>query len=253
MKRVFLEIKFNGSAYSGWQIQPNALTVQECIETSISKIYNQKITILGCGRTDAGVHASQFYLHVDIPEELFDNNLLAHKLNGLLPKDISVVNILNVSNESHARFDATYRAYRYHLHFHKDPFLNGTSFRYNQSQRPVFEDLNKVAEIIKAYSDFYPFCKTKNDLDHYRCEIYEALWTQNSNNQYSFYISANRFLRGMVRLIVGTCIKVSIGAISVDELRVALDNQSRLKKAWAVPPEGLFLVSVKYPYIHSDV
>lgn len=249
MKRYFIELAYDGKNYAGWQIQANALTVQEVIQTGLSKIYNQPIDITGCGRTDAGVHASQYYCHTDLPDERFETSLIAHKLNGVLPFDIGIKRVFEVDQDAHTRFDPSSRSYDYFMHFSKDPFLRHRSFRYNQSVSPDFDKLNEAAAFLLQYKEFYPFCKSNTEVETFLCDISKAEWSKGPDGNFEFQITANRFLRGMVRLIVGMCIHVAIGKVSLEEVREAMENQTRLEHAWSVPAEGLFLSSIKYPYI----
>lgn len=249
MQRYFIQLAYDGSAYAGWQIQPNALTLQEVIQNGVSKIYNQKIEVVGCGRTDAGVHASQYYCHLDLPDNKFDESLIAHKLNGVLPFDIGIKSVIKFKEKRHARFDASSRSYIYNIHFTKDPFQRHHSFRYNQSKIPDFTKLNEAARILLSYKEFFPFCKTNTEVETYLCDISSSYWHKINDYALEYHITANRFLRGMVRLIVGMCIHVAIDKISIDEVKNALDTQKKLPHAWSVPAKGLFLSSIKYPYI----
>lgn len=247
-KRIFIKLSYKGTNYSGWQIQPNAPTIQDDIEKSLSKLYNESISIVGCGRTDAGVHASKYYCHVDIPEERFTEKDLYYKLNGILNDEIAIMEILNVADDAHARFDATARSYFYNIHFAKQPFILDTSFKYNQSKIPDFQKLNEAAALLKAYKAFYPFCKSHTETDTFLCDISESYW-EKEDGHLKFNITANRFLRGMVRLIVGMCINVAIDKFPLGDVKEALEKQTRLQYAWSVPAEGLFLSNIKYPYI----
>jgi len=247
-KRVFIQLSYKGTSYSGWQIQPNAYTVQEEIETALTKLYNEKVAIVGCGRTDTGVHATMYYCHVDLNQDRFENKDLAYKLNGILSDNIAVQNILDVSNNAHARFDATQRAYFYRLHFEKQPFNMESSFRFNQSGIPDFELLQKAADLITNYKAFYPFCKANTEVETYNCKIFYSYWEQTTEGL-KYHVSANRFLRGMVRMLVGMSLNVATNKIKIEEVKKALDNQTRLHVAWSVPPHGLFLSDVKYPYL----
>lgn len=249
MQRYFIEISYKGSKYAGWQIQPNAITIQALIEDALSVIYNSKVGIVGCGRTDAGVHASQYYFHVELVPEKYDDGLIMYKLNGMLPYDIAVKRVLKVDSECHARFDATGRAYTYFIHFYKDPFLLNVSYKYNQVVKPDFEKLQAAAQLLTNYDAFFPFCKTNTEVDNYRCQILRSEWIRHSDGNLEYHIKANRFLRGMVRLIVGMCINVATKKLSLDIVKKALDNQERLDQAWSVPSEGLFLSEVTYDFV----
>ena len=247
-RRYFLEIKYDGSFYAGWQIQPNALTVQEVIQNALKKILKQDINVVGCGRTDAGVHASQFFLHFDV-EVIPDARHFLYKLNALLEKSIAAIKLIPVAPDAHTRFDAASRTYHYYVHFYKNPFLVHTSYRYNQSKSPDFEKLQEAASLLLEYHDFFPFCKSKSEVEHYKCDLSVSEWKIDESGQWIYEVTANRFLRGMVRLIVGMCLNVSIGKISIEEVKYALDNQELIRHAWSVPSEGLFLSQIKYPYL----
>ncbi len=249
MIRYFLKLSYNGSDFFGWQIQPNDITVQETIEKAISKLSNQHINVVGCGRTDARVHASEYYAHIDLPKAWEDTEQLRYKLNLMIPHTINIADIILVSPEAHARFDATQRSYVYKMNFVRDPFQQNTIFKFNQPGRPDIKLMNDLSSLFLEYKSFFSFCKTNSDVDHYLCNISEFHWEVISETEWHFHITSNRFLRGMVRLIVGTCINVGLGRVSEDEVHSALKNQERLIRAWAVPPEGLYLSKIKYPYI----
>ncbi|MEM6771966.1 MAG: tRNA pseudouridine synthase A, partial [Bacteroidota bacterium] len=157
MQRYFVELAYRGTAYHGWQKQPGAVTVQETIEAALSTLLNQPIEVLGCGRTDAGVHASQFYLHFDGPDQLAEN--LLSRINKFLPKDIAIFRFLPVASEAHARFDATQRSYEYHLTFRKNPFTMTTAYYFPMRRQLQVEALQKAADILLAHQSFFPFCK----------------------------------------------------------------------------------------------
>jgi len=248
MKRYFFQIAFVGTNYSGWQRQPNAPTVQQCIEESLLKVLKHDIGIVGCGRTDAGVHASDFYFHLDLEED-FQKQELVYKLNRMLPGDISVSEILDVPSESHARFDATSREYRYTMKFEKDPFIENLAYHYNQSAELDFNKLQEAAGLLLEHKQFYPFCKSNSDVLNYNCDMMRSEWIKESPNNWSYSVEANRFLRGMVRLIVGMCLNVATSKISLEHVKESMENQKRLDYAWAVPAKGLSLVKINYPYI----
>ena len=249
MKRYFFKISYDGSPFSGWQKQSNANTVQECVEQGLSKLLRQPMDILGCGRTDAGVHASDFYFHVDLSDDDYNETEIVYKLNKIMPPEISVNKMISVHKEAHARFDATSRAYCYRIHFKKNPFERKYSFRYNQSVKPDFELMQDTAKEIVLHNSFFPFCKTHSDVLNYNCNITRSEWLKVSDYQYEFHIQANRFLRGMVRLIVGACLNIGTGKLKLQELNAALKRQERLQYALSVPANGLTLASIEYPYI----
>ncbi len=248
MNRYFAEIAYRGDSFSGWQKQVNAITIQEKIEASFSRIFNTEIPIVGCGRTDAGVHASQYYFHVDLPEFDFKLEDLVFKINGMVGSDIIIKRISEVKSDYHSRFDAIERTYNYHIIFKKDPFRKGMVYEYDQSVIPDLKNLNKAADIVLKYSSFFPFCKSNTDVDTYECQITQSKWEKLESGEMIYSISSNRFLRGMVRLIVGMCINVSIDRLSIADVKHAFEDQVRLERSWSVPAGGLFLSRIKYPY-----
>jgi len=246
--RYFSELAYNGTNYCGWQRQPHSPTVQEKIEVAFSTILRASITIHGCGRTDTGVHASQYFMHFDFDKE-FPKGFIG-RVNKFLPKDIVIKRIFEVTPEASSRFDAYHRSYEYHLSFNKNPFELETLFYFPFLK---FLDLNKMqqaADLLLNYDEFFPFCKTKSDANHMRCEMKRAEWVYDEKEERMvFHISANRFLRGMVRLIVGMCINVGWGKLSLTDVKFALDNQVRLKKDLSVEAKGLFLTEIRYPFL----
>lgn len=249
MNRYFVKIAYNGADFSGWQNQKNAESIQGRIEFALTKLYQVNVPIVGCGRTDAGVHASQYYFHVDIPNDKISIEDLHFKLNNMLGSNIVIYNFHKVNNDAHARFDATSRSYVYNLGFQKNPFNFGLYYYYDQSGIPDFKKLEEAAHLLLSYENFFPFCKTNSDVETYNCLLEESRWERLDRDNYRFHITANRFLRGMVRLIVGMCLKVSTGKIDLQDVKLAMENQVRLEKAWSVPPQGLFLSQIRYPYI----
>jgi len=248
--RYFAELAYNGAQYVGWQKQPNGMSIQTTIEKGLSKILRQSIEVVGCGRTDAGVHAKQYFLHFDFENELPDD--LLFRLNKVLPKDISFKRILKVADNAHARFDAKHRAYEYHLDFHKNPFEIDTVYYFSQAKKLDHQKMQDAAKLLFEFEAFFPFCKSKNDARTMNCEIMRSEWVfDEENERMVFHISANRFLRGMVRLIVGMCLNVGLGKVSLDEVRTALEQQERLTKSLSVPPHGLFLIDIRYPYVEA--
>jgi len=244
-QRYFLTLSYRGTHYSGWQIQPNDTTVQETLETAISTILRQKIDVTGCGRTDAGVHARYYMAHFDATGDLPPTFL--NGLNSLLPDDIAVYDIQPVASTAHARYDAYERSYAYHISFRKDPFLTETAWFYPQFQRLDLNKMAEVANLLLQYESFFPFCKTNSGLDAYHCALKTAFWEILPDAQgLIFHITANRFLRGMVRLIVGACVQTGIGQLSVADIKNALDKQQHLPKSLSAPPQGLFLTSILY-------
>lgn len=244
MQRYFIHFAYKGTNYHGWQNQPNAISVQEVLENCLSTILRTNISIVGAGRTDTGVHAKQMYAHFDFSECL--SNEFIKKMNAFLPKDIVVYDLILVDIEAHARFDATSRTYEYHLHTQKNPFLDDVSFYFQQPLQ--LDKMNEAAKILLTYDDFECFSKKHTDVNTFLCEITEAHWKSN-NHQLIFTISANRFLRNMVRAIVGTLLDVGIGKINVSDLHQIIQSKNRNQAGFSVPAHGLFLTQVKYPYI----
>ena len=246
MPRYFLELAYNGTRLNGWQRQPNAPSVQATIEDALRLILRQPtLEIVGCGRTDTGVHAGEYFAHFDFEGD-FPASFLerANKLVGL---DIVLKQIHAVEPEAHARFDAFRRSYNYHLTFQKNPFSTETEWYFPHAKRLDYEKMQKTADLLRGYAEFAPFCKTNSDAQTMRCDISEAAWIFDKNGAI-FTISANRFLRGMVRLVVGACINVGLGQMELEDVKQALDTQTPLIKSYSVPPTGLFLSRVVYPF-----
>lgn len=244
--RYFLEFAYNGTHYHGWQLQPNTKTVQETLTHAISTLLRTPIELVGAGRTDAGVHAKQMYAHFDF-DEPFEKATLVQKMNSFLPEDIVVFDIHTVAEEAHARFDATARTYEYHMHLFKDAFCNDLSFYHF---RPLNVGLmNEAAKILFEYEDFECFSKTHTDVFTFNCTIYKAEWEVKDNNKLVFTVSANRFLRNMVRAIVGTLINVGLEKITLDDFRKIIESKNRGNAGFSVPGKGLFLTKVSYPYL----
>ncbi len=243
--RYFARLAYNGANYYGWQKQPNQISVQEQIETALSTVFNQATEIVGCGRTDTGVHARQYFIHFDSPYPLPEG--FVRRINKLLPRDIAIDEFIPVHPEAHARFDATLRSYEYFIDLKKNPFAEKTAYFFPFGDQIDPLTLQQAASIVLDYEDFFPFCKTDSDAQTMKCLIKQSEWKfYPDQHRMVYHISANRFLRGMVRLIVGMCLNVSMNKVSIREVREALDTQTRLKKSWSAPPEGLFLTQVVY-------
>ncbi len=247
--RYFLELAYNGTRFCGWQRQPNAPSVQQTIEDVFTMMLRQQIEITGCGRTDTGVHASQYFAHFDFESD-YPKNFL-DRANKLVGNDIALKKIIAVDDDVHARFDATSRSYQYALSFEKSPFLTEIAWFFTQKDRLDFDKMQKAADLLRGYAAFVPFCKTHSDAQTMNCNIIQSEWIFTDDGA-SFHISANRFLRGMVRLIVGMCINVGLGQLSLEDVKEALDKQEPLKKSYSVPPTGLFLMDIKYPFIMAN-
>lgn len=250
MPRYFAELAYKGTRFVGWQNQPGQKSVQSTIEKAFFTILRQPIEVVGCGRTDAGVHARQFFLHFDCEEELEDPFL--SRFNKVVGKDIAIRQFIPVASDAHARFGATERSYEYHLELQKNPFSNETAYFFPQSKQLNIDQLQKAASLLLAYEAFYPFCKSNSDTKTMNCDLRRAEWEMDENqNKLIFHISANRFLRGMVRLIVGMCLNVGLGKTRIEEVEKALEEQSRLSRSYSVPPQGLYLTKIKYPFLSN--
>lgn len=251
MTRFVFEIQYNGKNYYGWQIQPKQISIQEKIEKTLGKLFgNQTIQIVGCGRTDAGVHAYQSYFHVDL-EEKYELDVLLFKVNRMLPLDITIKKIIPVTADFHARFHATKRTYRYKIHQEKNSFVEGLSLYYPSILD--FKAMNKACEYLIGTKDFTSFSKLHTDVKTNICTIFHAQWYEDTaSNSYYFEISADRFLRNMVRAIVGTLIEVGHGNLKPEDLTeiVALKNRSEAKLS--VPAHGLYLWEVLYPNLNEN-
>lgn len=249
-QRYFIEIAYNGTAYHGWQIQNNAISVQEVLNKALSTILRQEIETLGCGRTDTGVHATQLFAHLDINgEEDVLNPRFLLSLNSLLPYDISVKRFIKVKQDAHARFDATNRSYEYHIHFTKDPFKHNLSWLLRDI--PDIELMNKAADLLKEYRDFSCFSKSNTQTFTNNCVITRAEWIE-VEGALVFHISADRFLRNMVRAIVGTLVKVGKREIEPEQVRDIIESKNRSNAGESVPACGLYLTEVDYPYISAN-
>ncbi|WP_370001100.1 tRNA pseudouridine(38-40) synthase TruA [Winogradskyella sp.] len=241
--RYFLEFSYNGKAYHGWQNQPNAISVQEVLEKALSTILQDDISIVGAGRTDAGVHASQMFAHFDF-EDNFEPTNLIYKLNSYLPKDIAIHDIFKTTSEAHARFNAMSRTYHYKISTSKNVFEY--DFMYQVLQPLNIDAMNKACEILLEYKDFQCFSKSNTDVKTYYCDVKEAFWSK-KNDQLLFTITANRFLRNMVRAIVGTMVNIGLGKIDPNDLHDIIASKKRSEAGFSVPAHGLYLVEIVYP------
>ena len=240
--RYFIELSYDGTPFVGWQRQPSGDSVQSCLEDALSILFRKPLIIVGAGRTDAGVHAHQMFAHVDL-DELIDQNL-RFRLNKLLPKEIAVQNIIAVSQDAHARFDAVSRSYRYHITTQKNPFLQKRSYQF---AKPLdIELMNQAAKILIDHEDFKCFSKSKTDVKTYICNIQHAHWQQ-EGSELVFFIKANRFLRNMVRAIVGSLIEVGLRKISISDFEAIIVSRDRSQAGYSVPAHGLYLECINYP------
>lgn len=241
--RYFLYFSYQGTFYHGWQIQPNAITVQEVLEDRMSKILGENIKLIGAGRTDAGVHASQMIAHFDA--EISDIDHFLYRLNAFLPQDIAVHNLVPVQNDAHARFDAIARKYQYLIHYHKNPFKNDLSWYWNYAPLDI-EAMNEAAQSLLEHSDFTSFARLHTDNKTNICDVRTAIWTAQEDG-IVFEISADRFLRNMVRSLVGTLTEVGRGKINLTEFIEIIDKKDRKFAAASAPANGLYLCEVSYP------
>ena len=241
--RYFITLSFDGTAYHGWQIQPHSVSVQEELQKALSTLLRMPVEVVGAGRTDTGVHARKMLSHFDINAEL-DCQQLVYKLNKLLPRDIAVQHVEQVSDDMHARFSAKSRTYHYYVHLGKNPFLR--SYSWQLYGNPDFELMNKAAVVLMEYMDFTSFSKVNTDTKTNDCTITEAHWDRVGEEQWRFTITANRFLRNMVRAIVGTLMEVGRGRMTIEQLRQVIEAKDRCRAGDSVPGNALFLVDVKY-------
>ena len=243
--RYFLQLAFNGAAYCGWQIQKNAPTVQETLQEGMGTILQELVKLIGCGRTDSRVHAKDFYAHFDTDQIL--NSSFVEKLNRILPRDIWVKQLFQPSAiTNHARFHATQRTYEYWICTTRNPFYLNLATYYHRLPLNV-ERMNAAAARLLQYEDFETFSKINPNLNHYKCQVHEAFWTQQNQELLKFTIRANRFVRGMVRLIVASLVRVGNGRISPEEFEARLAARDRQQAADAAPPDGLYLAHIQYP------
>ncbi len=240
--RYFIELSYNGKNYHGWQMQPDAISIQEKLNEALSKVWQETIEVVGAGRTDTGVHAKQMFAHFDVQSQVKEE--IVYKLNSILPNDIVVSKLVEVEPEKHARFDAVSRSYEYKIWLGRNPFLLDFYWQIHSQYLDV-EAMNQAAKILLKYKDFQSFSKVKTDVYTYNCDIFDAYWEVN-NEELTFYISANRFLRNMVRAIVGTMVDVGLGKISVLDFEEIIKSKNRSNAGLSVPARGLFLTEIKY-------
>lgn len=246
--RYFIELSYNGKAYHGWQNQPNAISVQEMVEKALSTLLGEKTDVVAAGRTDAGVHAMQMFVHFD-SEIRFSVQELVYKLNAFLPQDIAVHKIFEVKADAHARFDATSRTYLYRIALQKNAFNFDNAYL---MKKPLQLDLmNEASKILLGHQDFQCFSKTHTDVKTYYCDIMKAEWKQ-VNDELRFAIQADRFLRNMVRAIVGTLVNIGLEKISVDDLKTIIQSKDRSEAGYSVPAHGLYLINIAYPESIKD-
>jgi tRNA pseudouridine38-40 synthase len=241
--RHFLELSYNGKAYFGWQNQPDAISVQEVIEKALSTILKESTSIVGAGRTDTGVHALQMFAHFDT-EKTLNQSDLKYKLNSFLPKDIAIHDIFKVTENTHARFDALSREYLYKISLKKNAFTFNNSY-YLKSTLNI-DKMRKASKILFEYRDFQCFSKSNTDVKTYHCNIMKAEWIE-EKNELHFIIKADRFLRNMVRAIVGTLINIGLGKIEAEDLHNIIKSKNRSEAGFSVPAHALYLTRIEYP------
>ncbi len=241
--KYFFEIAYKGTNYHGWQSQKNALGIQEVINNALSTILGSAIVCTGSSRTDTGVHALKQFFHIEVETKLDDN--FRYRLNSFLPNDITIMNIFNVVDSAHCRFDAVSRSYQYKISKVKDPFMFDTAIFVS----PILnlQKMQKAASLLIGEHDFTSFSKVKTDVKNFRCNVEEATWSEN-NNLLLFDIKANHFLRGMVRTIVGTMLEIGHGKIAFEDFNRIIKSKDRKKAGAAAPAKGLALMSVEYPF-----
>ena len=242
--RYFIELSFNGEPFHGWQRQKEAYTVQQCLEEHFSVFLKQNVSVMGAGRTDAGVHAKNFFAHTDIDlKGLFPKDFV-YKMNRFLPHSIVLHNLYPVIDNAHARFDAIRRTYHFYLTTEKDPFMN--SFSHAYFEKMDLQKMNEAAKYLIGSKDFRSFARTGVNVNNYVCDIKQAFWTS-ENNLLIFHITADRFLRNMVRAIVGTLMDVGRGRLEIEDVPKIIDSKDRRNAGKSVPGKGLFLTEIQYP------
>jgi tRNA pseudouridine38-40 synthase len=242
--RYFITLSYDGTRYHGWQIQPNGDSIQQRLQDALSTILRQPIEVVGAGRTDTGVHAKMMVAHFDVLPLMGKLEGVCYKLNKLLPPDIAIQEVCQVADDMHARFSATSRTYHYFIHTYKDPFL--AAYSWQVPYKLDFGMMNEAAKVLLEYKDFTSFSKVGTDVKTNLCDIKEAYWEEIAKGQWRFTITANRFLRNMVRAIVGTLVEVGRGRISIEKVRCIIEAKDRCQAGESVPAKGLFLASIKY-------
>lgn len=245
MKRYFIEIAYRGTDFHGWQSQPNAVSVQQTIEENLSTVLRRPVPITGAGRTDTGVHALQMFAHFDVEELPVPADKLVASLNNMCGKDIAIKRIFEVSPDLHARFSAISRTYNYFIHFNKDPFLSDRSCR--SSVRLDVDAMNEAAGLLLETSDFTSFAKLHSDAKTNICKVYKAEWSVIGQDRIVFTIKADRFLRNMVRAVVGTLVEIGRGKMTLEGFRNVIEKKDRCAAGSSMPAHALFLTEVEYP------
>jgi len=244
VNRYFIQLSFKGTTFNGWQKQKNAPSVHETLENSLKILLKQNIDLTGAGRTDTGVHAKYYIAHFDSTSKIINISDFIYHLNKILPYEIAVQNIFSVKPNAHARFDAILRTYEYVCVIEKDPFEKEISLLLKAL--PNVEAMNKACELLLQYSDFTSFCKLHSDNKTNICKVQEAIWVVD-NNKLVFTITADRFLRNMVRAIVGTLLQVGYGKLAIGDFEQIIKNKNRMAAGTSAPAHGLYLIAIKYP------
>lgn len=249
--RYYFHIGFNGANYSGWQRHSGVETVQQLIESALLRIFKTPVNIIGCGRTDAGVHAAQFFFHADLQSGCdFD---LLFRLNKVLPSDIAVFDIIKMEGLPHSRFDAIQRRYDYFIHTYKNPFLNGLSTLHLVNNLDL-NKMNRAANLLPQYTDYAAFCKSPDKNEHTICYVSSAkFFVNNAGDRFRFQISSNRFLARMIRILIGKLLKISENKLSIDEFESRLIHKQSFSQLEPAHPQGLYLSKVTYPYLDLSV
>ena len=243
--RFFIRFAYDGTAFHGSQRQPNGITVQETLEQALAMIFREEVPLTFAGRTDAGVHAREMYAHFDIGFQMPDANHICFRLNGILPDSIAIFDIYPVTDDAHARFSAVRRTYEYHVVDHKDPFLCQQATRVRPGLD--FAAMNEAAQLLIGKQDFASFCRTNTDVKTTICDLTRAEWRELGNGHAVFTIAADRFLRNMVRAVVGTLFEVGRGKMTKEQFAEVITKQTRTAAGDSAPAEGLFLVQIDYP------
>ncbi len=245
--RYFIEFSFVGTNYHGWQIQKNAHSVQAELNAALSVIFQEEVATIGAGRTDTGVHAKQFFAHFDVKDGITTPDQQVFQLNCILPKDIAVRRMISVHEDAHARFDATSRTYEYVITQKKDPFMQDFAcFLYGKLD---IDKMNVAAKTLTNYTDFSAFSKSRTQVKNFDCDLHFAEWKRDADDHLVFTITANRFLRNMVRAIVGTLVDIGQGKQDMEDLHRIIEGKKRSAAGESMPACGLYLVDIKYPFL----
>lgn len=246
--RYFIEFSYSGKNYFGYQVQPREISVQEVLEKALSTILREDVKTTGAGRTDTGVHAKQIFAHFDTDKNVTDK--LVYQLNSFLPTDIAVKRIFSVKDDFHARFDATFRTYEYYISLKKNPFTQDSAWQIWKRDLEISR-MNEACKILFEYKDFTSFSKLHTQNKTNNCKIYKAYWEQNGS-ELKFTISADRFLRNMVRAIVGTMVEIGSGKLEASDLRTIIEDKNRNAAGTSAPAQGLYLVEVGYDFENDN-